>query len=107
MISDQQARQLEWREKQIALIKAGPEYGAYAGLACRTVGEEPICTTPNAADLSISKRRFEGQVKAWRLDIRKAAACNVSPAVYFFVNKAEMESFNISAAYPGLSMIGG
>ena len=63
---------IAWRVKQIEIAKAAPSYQAYLSAIPKTCRKKSDPTTPNARDAKLSKRQFQGKLKAWRQSIYDA-----------------------------------
>ncbi len=105
VMEDVHSRQLGWRKKQVDLVKETIEYSKYTDARWNVQGLRTLPVTPNAADLSVSKRCFEGQIKAWRNSIRNTIMNGDGPFVYFFMHRAEAAEFSAQEKYPGLSVL--
>lgn len=59
-------RQLKWRLKQIEIGKSAEVYSVYAASVPRSGRRREDPQTPDPYDARMSKRQFEGRVKAWK-----------------------------------------
>jgi hypothetical protein len=64
-------KQLDWRIKQIHIGKSSSAYTRYVSAVPRTqrCREHPL--TPDPYDAKMSKRQFEGRVRAWKREITR------------------------------------
>lgn len=90
-------RQLEWRMKQVELGRKSEAYMAFLSSVPRDARDRNHPRTPDAHDARMSKRQFEGRVKAWRrqinerfhLDISQPGSNKSSIPVYLFILPGE------------------
>jgi hypothetical protein len=98
-------RQLNWRLKQLELGKSSEPYRLYIASTPKTSRNRDNPWTPDPYDARMSKRQFEGRIKAWRTSVRtlmksglrddKGAGIvnGVSDEFCLFVRKHELERF--------------
>jgi hypothetical protein len=70
--SEDYQRQLNWRIKQVQIVKSTPAYCQYTSSMPRSARRKNDPQTPDSYDARMSKRQFEGRVKAWRRQINCA-----------------------------------
>jgi hypothetical protein len=63
-------KQLLWRLKQINIGKNNPSYESYARAIEKHHRRREHPLTPDPYDARMSKRQFEGRVKAWKRSIQ-------------------------------------
>ena len=98
---EQYERQLCWRMKQVSIGKATDSYQQYSisvPIRNRRM-EDPH--TPDPYDARMSKRQFEGRIKAWKRSLQDTFpgeafggapnAATTAPRLYFFVKKSEKD----------------
>lgn len=73
---DSYERQLQWRLKQTELGKSNEYYRYYVGTVPKGVRRREDPSTPDPYDARMSKRQFEGRVKAWRKSVKVYAERN-------------------------------
>jgi hypothetical protein len=85
-------KQMLWRERQIMITKNTVAYRQYA-LGGDLGKDSPA--TPNARDISMSKRRFEGRLRVWRDYIQSLAPSEIQDCpVYAFLMEGEPNPFD-------------
>ena len=63
-------RQLRWRLKQTELGKSSQSYRCYSQTVPKNQRSREHPSTPDPYDARMSKRQFEGRIKAWRSSLR-------------------------------------
>lgn len=71
-------RQLRWRLKQMELGKSSDSYRLYMQQIPKNRRGREHPTTPDPYDARMSKRQFEGRIKAWRSSVKLFAENQVS-----------------------------
>lgn len=104
-MAETQVRQLEWRHRQIASVKLSAEYIRYTESLPRNRRDRSHPVTPNASDLTKSKRAFEGRLREWRSALRTITADRNVPLVYFFIQDSERHDFLKPDEYPGVGIV--
>ena len=94
-------RQLGWRVKQIDIGKSTPAYARFASEFPKHRRRRDHPTTPDPYDARMSKRQYEGRVKAWKRSLHElnndSQACESTPErhemlnCHIFVTESESE----------------
>lgn len=100
-------KQLSWRIKQSELGKSTKAYERYAALIPKSERKREHPSTPDPYDARMSKRQFEGRIKAWRKAVKvlvddpvrdqsdhSAYANCGAEAIRFFVKPIEISSMD-------------
>ena len=91
-------RQLKWRLTQISIGKSTPAYISYSASISKNQLRRQHPSTPDPYDARMSKRQFEGRIKAWKRGFNERQVIveqegTKEGPVYFFLNKDEVVNF--------------
>ena len=100
MSREEYQKQLNWRLKQVEIGQKAPSYQAYKSTVLKHQRERHHPSTPDPFDARMSKRQFEGRVKAWKRAVHElfpSRPKNPVPKqrITLFLNAAEAQSFSI------------
>lgn len=70
-------RQLNWRLRQVEIGKASTAYADYAIYKSNSKRKRHDPSTPDPYDARMSKRQFEGRIKAWKRSMHEFDSSNV------------------------------
>ena len=89
-------RQLSWRIKQVSIGKDTSAYHNYSNSVARNKRRKEHPQTPDPYDARMSKRQFEGRIKAWRRNLHALYPTQVPftdeeniSRLYFFITQSE------------------
>ena len=95
---DSYERQLKWRIRQIEIGKDLPAYATYVATIPKHRRSRDNPSTPDPYDARMSKRQFDGRVKAWKSTIRERFDTQCPPekdsghAISLFLSREEAQS---------------
>lgn len=88
-------RQVNWRKKQVSIGKESSAYIAYSQSIPRNRRRKEHPQTPDPYDARMSKRQYEGRIKAWRRALHDLYPAKPSlqgtTKMFFFLKNSERD----------------